>query len=208
MADCVCQVAGSFPYLKDMGIITAALRTNVNVTVTNGGLVLAGPALGDLSISGYAPLNSEVITCPGNVSVNYNWVQLYDCDTDGKFTVYFVPGGHEKAAIEGTATEQISLEKISCYRSFNASAADGPATYYLDTAHYDGYEFSYSGNPISIPKDARYNNMEISALSEILPLGSKLYLSNFSWSYTPPNIPIVNYSFLFTYDDYTVSATC
>ena len=51
MALCVCHIAAEFPILGNLGIISANLRTNTDVTVTEGGLVLYGPAFGDLSVT-------------------------------------------------------------------------------------------------------------------------------------------------------------
>jgi hypothetical protein len=86
------------------------------------------------------------------------------------------------------------------YETFSASASSGPATPYFYNIHKDGHTFSYSGPPIIISTDAGQRPMAISIFNNILPNGSELYLQSFSWEYTPPNVPQVTYSFLFTYD--------
>jgi len=206
--DCYCNIAGEFP-ISEWGIISAALRSTTSVTVTEGGMVLSGPATGDLSITAYAPLEGEVLECPGRAGVSFTWDQRIDCDPDtGVYmTTYFIPRGRDKAYTEGDVTDEIEMIKVIDYNVFNASASSGPHTVYYDMNHRDGYEFSYGGRPISINSDSGKEPTDINFLNEVLPgkqgsTGrSSLYLANFTWEYTPPNIPIVSYSFLFSYTE-------
>lgn len=199
MLVCECHIVGAFPYLRNRGIISATLRTNVETNIVDNDIVLYGPAFGDLSITAYAPLYGETLPCPGRAGVSYNWDRRYDCDTSSNMKVYIIPRGNARAFIEGTVTNKIRMTEIVSYKSFSASAASGPATPYFYDVHIDGYDFSYSGEPIKIAVDDAYNEKVIDFFTGILPNGSKLYLQNFSWEYTPPNVPQVSYSFLFSY---------
>jgi hypothetical protein len=204
---CICHVAGEFPILGSLGIISANLRTNVDVVVTEGGLVLYGPAFGDLSISAYAPLSDNErnsLGCPARAGASFNWDRRYACDdTGGNIAVYFIPRGKIRSYKEGEVTGNITMTEIVRYPFFSASAGSGPATPYLIEDHVDAYNFSYSGGPIPIsPSDATHEK-SLSIFGGILPTGSRLYLQSFSWEYTPPNVPNVSYSFLFSYSENT-----
>ena len=199
-SNCECHIAASFPVFHNKGIISATLRTNADVIVTEDNIVLHGPTMGDFSMSGYAPLNTgEVLLCPGKAGVNFQWEQKTDCDDEG-FKTYFIPRGKAKSYTEGTVTNSITMQSVAVYDSFSASAASGPHSMYLSSLHYDGYNFYYSGNPLYITPDDAYNSKSIPFISGIFPSGSKLYLTSFSWTYTPPNVPNVSYSFLFAYN--------
>lgn len=196
---CECNVAASFPILGGLGIISASLRTNVNVSITEGGMVLASPTYGDLSITGYAPLVEGHLDCVGKAGASYQWEQRIDCDTTGSLIIRFIPRGKSKAYMEGAVTRQIEMMSISDYMNFSASASSGPNTPYFKSDHYDGYDFIYRGGPIPIAIEDQYKTKNVSIFNGILPAGTKLYLTNFSWDYTPPNIPNVSYSFLVSY---------
>jgi hypothetical protein len=219
MAECTCNIAANFPGLQglNLGIISVSLRSSQNISVMNDGLKLFGPATGDLSITAYAPLNTgEELSCPGRAGVSFEWDQRIACDEvvggnrygmpifggssgGSALTVYFIARAKDKAYKEGDVTSQISMTDYNSYETFSASAASGPFTMYLKTNHRDGYEFSYTGGPVPINKNNGRNPTRISWLSDILPGGSKLYLSNFTWEYTPVGVPTVSYSFIFSY---------
>lgn len=202
MATCICHVAGEFPILGTLGIFSANLRTNIDVTVTEGGLILYGPAFGDLSVSAYALLEAGEETslgCPGKAGASYNWDRRYDCDDTSSIKVYFIPRGKTRSYKEGDVTAKISMTEIERYPFFSAAASNGPTTPYLLQDHIDAYNFRYSGGPITVTEQDAYNEKLVSIFNNILPAGSKLYLQSFNWEYTPPNVPTVSYSFLFTY---------
>jgi hypothetical protein len=205
MALCICHIAAEFPILEDSGIISANLRTNTDVIVTEGGLVLYGPAFGDLSVTAYALLESDdELGCPGKAGVSYNWDKRYDCDTPyNDIQVYFIPRGRSRSYRDGDVTNKISLTPLVNYKFFSASAASGPYTPYLLQEHTDAYNFIYTGSPISIVLADAYNNKHVGLFDDILPTGSHLYLQSFSWNFVPPNVPTVSYSFLFTYSENT-----
>ena len=114
---------------------------------------------------------------------------------------YFIPRGGGKAYTEGSVTSDISMTSIGSYENFSASAASGPHTVYLLSDHYDGYDFYYNGDPIAVGPDDGYHNKAVSIFDGILPTNSALHLTSFSWSYEPPNVPSVSYSFLFSFND-------
>lgn len=193
MSDCFCNIAANFPELGNYGVISANLSTNANVLLTNEGLVLRAPSIGSLAISAYSLLNNASLECSGKVSVSYEWMQRFDCDNN---IMYVIPRGVSKVAIEGDTDSTISMTPIVSYTTFNASAASGPVTPYFLNVHKDGYGFSFTGTPFSISG----RDVNTSVLDAILPNESALYLNNFSWEHTPPNIPVVSYSFLFVYN--------
>lgn len=200
--NCVCHIAAAFPHVGGYGIISATLRTSTDIVLTENEMVLTGPTVGDLSITGYAPLlGSDGLDCPGRANISFNWDQRIECDeTTGVFRVYLIPRGKARASTEGSVTGNILMTEDFEYMTFDASASSGPHSVYMHTTHRDGHNFYYNGDPIQVTPDDAYNDKTIDFLLPILPLGSKLYLTSFSWSYTPPNVPTVSYSFLFAYD--------
>lgn len=204
MAVCECHIAAEFPILGNMGIISASLRSGTDIsiieTACGSQIALTGSTRGDLSITAYAPLGSMTLNCPGNASVSFNWETRMSCK-NGDIKLYVIPRGAARASVDGGVTDQISLSQIGdSYQTFNASASSGPQTPYIMSDHVDGYNFYYSGSPLSVSPDDGKKAKSVSFLQGILPSGSELYLTGFSWSYTPPNVPTVTYSFIFVYN--------
>jgi len=195
---CECNIAAMFPGVGGYGIISATLRSNVDITITEGGMVLYGPATGDLSITAYAPLAEGQLDCPAKAGMSCTWDRRTSCETEGSIVTYLIPKGPVRSYTEGVVTSDISVNSVVSYETFSASASNGPTTIYLMNLHSDGWGFAYTGSPIHISEEDTKDYKEIDIFNEILPDGSKLYLQSFSWEYTPPNIPQVNYSFLFT----------
>ena len=83
---------------------------------------------------------------------------------------------------------------INKTRAISASASSGPASVYLDSVHYEGHDLEYSGGPIPITG----RESDGGPLAGILPNGITLNLSNFSWEQTPPNVPMISYTFMFS----------
>jgi hypothetical protein len=168
-------------------------------TACGNQISLTGPSRGDLSMTAYAPLTvSDDASCPGSANSSFNWDERLECDG---LTRHMIPRTGAAAYTEGNVTSYIGMTPIgTTYTSVNASAAGGPHSPYLYTDHQDGHTLTYGGPPLAITSiDGRYEKT-IPFLTNILPAGSKLYLTSFTWSYTPPNIPNVSYSFLFVYD--------
>jgi len=199
MADCFCNIAATFPVLGKLGIISASLRSNTEIMLTEEGIGLYGATLGDLSMTAYAAELGLTLKCPGRAGISFEWDQRISCDTS-KIEVYFIPRGKNKAYIEGDVSNNISLSnKINSYETFNASAGSGPATPYFKTTHEDGWGFSYSGSPLSVSDQNGKGETSVSFFG-FLPGGSNLYLTSFSWECTPPAVPTVSYSFIFVYN--------
>ncbi|HEC64042.1 hypothetical protein LCGC14_0717010 [marine sediment metagenome] len=199
---CNCNIAAEFPILRGLGIISANLRTNTDVTLTAANVPLYGATTGDISITAYAPLSGEDLKCPGRAGVSYNWDRRIECES-GSLTTHFIPRGGIKAYVEGPITRNISITTVRGYTSFSASASSGPTTPYIYNLHQDGYNFSYSGDPIAVSSADSKNPKTLSIFTgtgvDILA-GATYYLQSFSWEYTPPNVPTVSYSFLLSYD--------
>ena len=209
-----CDLVGNFPVKPDLHIISASLRSRTEFTITPGTTIyLEGPTTGDLSITAYAPLRSNEeprwqngtkvgLWCQGRAGASFTWNRRLACDVPGVLTVYMIPGGQTGAYREGAITDDITLVDVVEYDSFEASAAGGPFTLYSHVTHTDGYNLTYAGGPIPITANDAYNAKNIDIFEEgsnVMPQNHELYLTNFTWSYTPPNIPTVSYSFLFLY---------
>lgn len=203
MAWCSCNIAAEFKELAGLGIISANFKASTNFTLTEDGMAMHGPATGDLSITAYAP-STDNFTCPGRASASFGWLQKVDCDNSfGSLIVYFIPNGISRSYMEGDVTNQIQMETMTDvrdYRTFEASAASGPATTSLILTHRDGYNLTYNGDPIKVTTNSGRTDTALSFMSRILPAGSKLYMNNFNWTHDPPDMPRVSYSFLFKYD--------
>jgi hypothetical protein len=200
---CACDIVAEFPILKGLGIISANLRTNTDITLTVDNQPLYGATTGDLSITAYAPLsNTDNLKCPARAGVNYNWDRRMECE-NGNLIVHFIPRGGTKAYKEGPVTSDISIIVVRGYTSFSASASSGPTTPFIYNLHEDGYNFSYSGTPITISAVDSKNPKSLSIFASTgldVLVNATYYLQSFGWEYTPPNIPTVTYSFLLSYD--------
>lgn len=210
--NCECHIAAEFPILGSMGVISASLRSGTDIAIIETAcgtqIALAGATRGDFSMTAYAPLSpSETLKCPGNANVSFNWETKLSCE-NANMKLYVIPKGASRASIDGDNTNQISMSQIgNSYPTFNASASSGPHTPFLLSDHKDGYNFYYSGDPLSVsPNDGKYAKSipflqgSLPGGQQIFPTGSELYLTSFSWSYTPPNVPTVSYSFIFVYN--------
>jgi hypothetical protein len=206
MAECVCHIAAEFPILGSMGIISASLRSGTDIaiieTACDTQIALAGATRGDFSMTAYAPFaTSALLKCPGSASVSFNWETKLSCE-GADLKIYVIPKGASRASIDGDTESNISMTQIGkAYPTFNASASSGPHTPYLLSEHMDGYNFYYTGSPLSVsPEDGKRAKHIPFMSNSIFPPGSELYLTSFSWSYTPPNVPTVSYSFIFVYN--------
>ena len=213
MAVCECHIAAEFPILGSMGIISASLRSGTDIsiieTACGNQIALTGATRGDFSMTAYAPFaTSALLKCPGSANVSFNWETKISCE-EANLKLYVIPKGASRASIDGDTDSNIRMTQIGdSYPTFNASASSGPQTPFLLSDHKDGYEFYYNGAPLSVSPDDGKQAKDIPFLSgtlpggqRIFPIGSELYLTSFSWSYTPPNVPTVSYSFIFVYNE-------
>jgi len=200
--NCACDIVAEFPILKGLGIISANVRTNTDVMLAANNQPLYGATTGDLSITAYAPLSSESLKCSARAGVNYNWDRRTECE-NGNLIVHFIPRGGIRAYKEGPVTSNINITVVRGYTSFSASASSGPTTPFIYNLHEDGYNFSYSGSPITISESDSKNPKSLSIFTNTgvdLLVNATYYLQSFSWEYTSPNVPTVSYSFLLSYD--------
>jgi len=175
---CVCNIAAQFA-TGAQGIISANLRANTNITVTEGGIVLEGPTMGDLAISAYT-VAGEDENCPGRAGTSFEWTQKISCDSG--LDVYFIPNGRAKAYMEGGVAREISMIEAGCsYQTFSASAQSGPTTPVLTYNHSDGYDMRYTSGPIPVSPSNGKQATSIGFLNNYLPTGSRLYMTSFSW---------------------------
>jgi hypothetical protein len=116
-------------------------------------------------------------------------MQRYDCEND---IMHFIPRGGDRSYYEGEITSDISMTTAVGYDTFSASAASGPHTPYLKFPHFDGHNFNYSGRPISVT--GRWTGA--GSVESLLPAGSEVYLTSFTWEQTPPSWPTASYSFI------------
>jgi hypothetical protein len=204
---CECNIAANFPITKE-GIISVSLRTNQEVvimqTACGTSVALTAGTKGDLSITAYADVPSErpgqpgALTCPGNAGVSFNWDQRTECTSIGT-NVHVIPRGGARSYKEGDVTSRVTkFIETDRSGSINASAASGPHTPYFNTERSNGYGFTYTGEPIQISPADSSGQKTVSFLSNII--SAEMYLMNFSWTYTPPNVPTVSYSFMVVYN--------
>ena len=200
---CPCNIAGAFDIEYD-GIISASMTAGTDIKLTSDEIILIGPTLGTINIQAYPYLPNPAtnldrtlgVSCPTKVQAQMNWVRRYDCDDD---LYYFIPQRGGTASLEGELPLGVSFEigPFLGYQSFSASASSGPATVYLDTTHYDGFNLIYTGHPIPF-ESGRPEPMNI--LTSRLPVGVDLYLQSFSMDITPPHNASCSYSFAFVYN--------
>lgn len=220
---CECNVVGNFPELRELGFISVTLRTNTPVIITSDGIRLTGATTGELSVSAYGSIEGYPFQCPGRAGASYDWMQKYNCLSEQMF---YIPRGGAKSFIEGDigigVTTDISIDGVVKYPTVQASASSGPSTVYLRAEQTDGYNFEYRGGPIRVydriinvvqtngtytnlpTQNGKYSGSNYGALEGVLPDGSELFLMNFSWEQTPPDISTVSYSFAYTGAEYTL----
>jgi len=206
---CECNLVGNFGKdLEGYGIISAVLRANTNFEIADNGTLLMGPCMGDFAITAYAPMTTSEkarYTCSGRAGISVGWTQKLSCTLG--LNVYFLPNGVSKSYIEGSVPIGTTFKwyggyEVKTYDTYEANASSGPTTPVLVFEHTDGYNLIYNGNPIVVDATCRSHAMSYSSVkifSDIMPKGASLYLTSFSWSHDPPNIPVVNYSFIFVY---------
>jgi hypothetical protein len=215
---CECNVVGNFPELRNLGFTSITLRTNTPIIITSdNNMVLVGATTGELTVSAYGSMKGYPFACPGRAGASYDWENRYNCLTE---SLYYIPRGGAKSYVEGDVgigvTTDVAITGAVKYPTVQASASSGPATIYLRAEQTDGYGFSYLGGPIKIKGrminvigsdgnfdtgwDGTYNNY--GAFTNILPIGSQLFLNNFSWEQTPPDLASVSYTFAYTGAEY------
>jgi len=189
-AEC-CKLVGNFP------INVAECFVSINVSSsTESSLIenqmIVGPTVGTVSVTGHAQ-DTIHIGCPGRANVQVPWLRKWDCDNND---LYFIPQGEGRSSIFGEVGSLASLHRtIGSYRIVNASSSSGPAAIYTDETQTDGYGMTYTGGPISFSTGPDGVIWDGAGLD--LGIGT-MYLQNFSVEFTPGQIPMASYSFVFT----------
>ena len=185
-----CKLVGEFPISTDKCYVSINVSSSTESSLIESQLVV-GPTVGTVSITGHAQ-DTVHIGCPGRASVQIPWLRKWDCDSNN---LYFIPQGEGRSAIFGEVAGMASLHHtIGTYRIVNASSSSGPAALYTDEYQTDGYGLSYSGGPITFSTDPDGVTWDGAGLE--LGVGT-MYMQNFNVEFTPGEIPIASYSFVF-----------
>jgi hypothetical protein len=158
-------------------------------------VVITGPTVGTVSITGYAQENIYR-GCPGRAGASFNWIRKYECD-DGTGKVHFLFAGQGQSYIFGEVGSLASLVELSRYNVVSASSSSGPSSLYTDTEQSDGYDFIYNGDPISFSTGDDPITISIGSIAG----GADLYLQSFSLECNPGTLPTASYSFVFSVDN-------
>lgn len=201
MAEDCCKLVGNLNLTGIDGcIISLNMSSKSELIKECGSDILTGPTVGTVNITGYAVTptdnDSGVHTgCPGKAGVSISWVRRYDCDNN---ILHFISGGAGSSYVAGDVGGLAGLHNSlgRKYSTISASASSGPATIYMETEQEDGYGLIYTGGPISFNSD---DTLEFVNFMD--STGPTLYLQNFSLDLNPGEIPIANYSFVFSIVD-------
>lgn len=199
---CTCNIVGlitsSIP-----GVFSASINgsTTIEISETDG-TVLLGQTVSTLNISAYAFSPGEDpylgVSCPVQASAQIPWITKYDCFSGN---VYFIPKIGAKASISNRVQSGISpsILNLECNpgvvsTSFDANASSGPATAVFFADKEDGYNLVYNGDPISIQSGIpQLYSISLGFVGTI-----QGFLQNFTLQVQPPNVAVVQYSFVFS----------
>lgn len=185
-----CKLVGEFPINAGECYVSINVSSSTEASLIESQLVV-GPTVGTVSVTGHAK-DTVHIGCPGRANVQIPWLRKWDCDSN---ELYFIPQGEGRSSIFGEVEGLASLHyTIGSYRIVNASSSSGPAALYTDETQTDGYGLSYSGGPISFSTSPDGVTWDGAGLG--LGVGT-MYMQNFSVEFTPGEIPIASYSFVF-----------
>jgi len=185
-----CKLVGNFPISTDKCFTSINVSSSTESSLLETELIV-GPTIGTVSVTGFAH-NDIHVGCPGRANVQIPWVRKWDCDNN---VVYFIPQGEGRSTVFGDIENRASLHRvIGSYRIVNASSSSGPAALYTDEIQTDGYGLTYTGGPISFTTSPDGVTWDGEGLG--LGIGT-MYLQNFSIEFTPGEIPVASYSFVF-----------
>lgn len=198
MVDC-CNITGNLA-VNAPNVISANTSSSTEfnrVVGETGAVVMIGPTIGTLSVTGYA---SETLHtgCAGKATVSIPWIRKYDCDT---CQVHFIFSGQGKATISGDVGDLASLnvDPGISYNVLQADISSGPATLYTYTLQRDGYGLTFNGTPwkFTTSSEDAVTKEILTANGDAIGIGSSMYLQSFNLTCTPGSIPIASYSFIF-----------
>jgi len=197
--DCCC-LAGNLNINLDDSKCLISLSTSSKTQFSqlcSDSTVIIGPVVGTLSITAYADDKIHK-GCSAGAGVSMPWLVKYDCDND---ELHYLFGGEGSSYTTGdvSAYAYKHVNAAARYKSISASAGSGPATPCTVACREEGYGLTYNGGPISFSTSSE-QELSYSSSYIISDLGAKdglMYLQSFSVEYTPGNIPVASYSFLF-----------
>jgi len=185
-----CKLVGNFPISTNECFVSINVSSSTESSLIENQMVV-GATVGTVSVTGHAQ-DTIYTGCPGRASVQIPWLRKWDCDNDD---LYFIPQGEGRSSIFGEVSGLASLHQtIGTYRIVNASSSSGPASLYTDEEQTDGYGLTYTGGPISFSTSPNGVTWDGAGLD--LGIGT-MYMQNFSIEFTPGEIPIASYSFVF-----------
>lgn len=185
-----CKLVGDFPINTDKCYVSISVSSSTESSLIEDQLII-GPTVGTVSITGHAQ-DTIHIGCPGRANVQVPWLRKWDCDYNN---LYFIPQGEGRSSVFGEVAGLASLHyTIGTYRIVSASSSSGPAALYTDEHQTDGYGLTYTGGPISFATSPAGVTWD----GEGLNLGvGVMYMQSFNIEFTPGEIPIASYSFVF-----------
>lgn len=175
--------------------VNNSISTDLN-TVCGPEYIIKGPTIGNLSISGYA-LDHIYTGCPAKASVSITWIRKFDCDA---YITYFLfqRGGQASVVAPDEISDQVTLyNEQATGIAMSASVGGSPVNMYTYDTEHIGTGLSYQGDPIEFTTE----NEGIGViLTNFLICGLQIeeaYLTNFEITYTPGEVPIASYTFIY-----------
>jgi len=198
---CECNIVGLLSTSFN-GIFSATIDGSTTIEIAEDGTVLLGQTISNLNIGAYAFLPGQDkflgASCPVQAQASSPWITREDCLAK---KVFFIPSSGGKASVTNRISSGISTAvlDLSCNpgivsKSFDASAASGPASPFFFSDREDGFNLVYGGNPIAVEsgKPQKYS-ISLGFVGTI-----EAFLQNFSLTINPPDVAKVQYSFVFS----------
>ena len=188
MAESCCYLVGSYEVNVE-GIISITTRSSTETTLAGDNSLVIGPTIGNVSVTAYVAGGVHT-GCSARATVTIPWLRKYDCDRN---ILHFIWQGQGSSSISGPVGTAASLNTAAVsYGILNASAASGPATIYSEVQQHDGYGLTYSDGPYNFDTAIESSLLIDTGISSFGPM----YLTSFTYSAEPAQIPTVSYEFL------------
>lgn len=220
---CLLSDAGLFE--ASLGFIDGVISLNTDVSVEilwedprfnmcdNKELYFFGPGKGTFQIQAY-PFHSlddfkYCFTCPTEVSMQTPWKYIYDCNKivpcvnggNRRGAWVGIPMVHKTITVTGDLTDSVLPFEIGgCgieVLKFNIQASNMPILKPLHTHQYTW--LSYTGFPIPFDTRTPYiYDLQLKTGAacddDVFPM-VQVFLTGFTFNFTPPKIPVVTYNF-------------
>lgn len=183
-----------FPYC--LTSISNNISTELN-TVCAPEFIIKGPTIGNLSISGYA-LDHIYTGCPAKASVSLTWVRKYDCEYNKNYFI-FQRGGQASVIAPTHISDYVTLHNEQATGIvMSANVGGGPVSMYTYDTEHIGFGLTYRGTPIQFTTETADNEGVILRSTSFCGITAEaFYLTNFSVDYSPGEVPIASYSFIY-----------